>query len=275
MLFAVFAFKVAAVPFHAWAPDTYEGASVPVAAYLSVVSKAAGFSAFVLVAVTFASWSEVWAPVVAVIAALTVVIGNVVALRQRIAVRLLAWSSIAQAGYILLPLGAVAGAVAVGPNVVDAVVAYLVAYAVINLGAFGVVAIAYRAGKTSLDDYRGMAWESPWLSVALAFFLAALAGLPPGVIGLAVKVRVLLVPVDAETWWLAAAFAIGTVVGLVYYLTWAAKLFQRAPSASPAEDGARLRARSWLGSAAVVITGIAAVALSVAPSLALGLVERL
>jgi NADH-quinone oxidoreductase subunit N len=275
MLLAVFAFKVAAVPFHAWAPDTYEGASVPVAAYLSVVSKAAGFSAFVLIAVTFASWSEVWAPVVAVIAAVTVVIGNIVALRQRNAVRLLAWSSIAQAGYILLPLGAVVGAVAVGPNVVDAVVAYLVAYAVINLGAFGVAAIAYRAGKRSLDDYRGMAWESPWLSVALAFFLAALAGLPPGVIGLAVKVRVLLVPVDAETWWLAAAFTIGTVVGLVYYLTWAAKLFQRAPSASSVDAAGRLRARSWLGSAAVVITGIAAVALSVAPSLALGLVERL
>ena len=101
-----FAFKMAAVPFHFWLPDTYVGAPVPVAAYLSVVTKAAGFVGFILVvSLAFAPYSDVWGPVVAVLAALTMTVGNVVALRQRQAVRLLAWSSIAQSGYVLVPLG--------------------------------------------------------------------------------------------------------------------------------------------------------------------------
>ena len=181
MVLAVIAFKIAAVPFHAWAPDTYQGAAVPVAAYLSVVSKTAGFSALLLITGTFAGWSQVWAPVVAVVAALTMLVGNLVALRQRQAVRLLAWSSIAQAGYILVPLAAVAGSVAWGVGVTGAVVGYLAAYAAMNLGAFAVVAVVSRGiGAASVADYRGLAWRSPWLAVALAFFLAALAGLPPG-----------------------------------------------------------------------------------------------
>ena len=231
MLLAVIGFKVAAVPFHAWAPDTYQGSTVPVAAYLSVVSKTAGFAALLLVTWTFAGWSEVWAPVVAVLAGLTMLVGNVVALRQRHAVRLLAWSSIAQAGYILVPLAAVAGSVVWGPAVTGAVIGYLVAYAAMNLGAFAVVAIvARRTGAVSLADYRGLAWRSPWLAVALAFFLASLAGLPPGLIGLLVKVRVLIVPVDAGVWWLAVVMAVATVIGLAYYLAWAAQLFRPAGS---------------------------------------------
>jgi NADH-quinone oxidoreductase subunit N len=274
MLLAVVAFKIAAVPFHAWAPDTYEGATVPVAAYLSVVSKAAGFSALLLITWTFAEWSQVWAPVVAVLAALTMLVGNLVALRQRQAVRLLAWSSIAQAGYILVPLAAVAGSVVWGPGVTGAVVGYLVAYAAMNLGAFGVVAVASRRlGAVALDDYRGLASRSPWLAVALAFFLASLAGLPPGLIGLLVKVRVLIVPVDSGTWWLAAVMAVATVIGLAYYLTWAAQLFRR-PKEQPAP--APLTVRSpWTSSLAVAACLVVTVVLSVVPSLALGLVERL
>jgi len=274
MLLAVVAFKIAAVPFHAWAPDTYQGATVPVAAYLSVVSKAAGFSALLLITWTFAEWSQVWAPVVAVLAALTMLVGNLVALRQRQAVRLLAWSSIAQAGYILVPLAAVAGSVEWGPDVTGAVVGYLVAYAAMNLGAFGVVAVASRRlGAVAFDDYRGLASRSPWLAVALAFFFAALAGLPPGLIGLLVKVRVLIVPVDSGIWWLAAVMAVATVIGLAYYLTWAAQLFRRP------EGGRELVSSStrvpWTSNVAVAACLIVTVVLSVVPSLALGLVERL
>ena len=104
---AGFGFKVAAVPFHFWAPDTYEGAPVPVAAYLSVVSKAAGFVGLaLLLTVGFAPYADVWGPLLAVLAAVTMTVGNLAALRQRQAVRLLAWSSVAQSGYMLVPLGA-------------------------------------------------------------------------------------------------------------------------------------------------------------------------
>ncbi|MEO8105927.1 MAG: NADH-quinone oxidoreductase subunit N [Actinomycetes bacterium] len=275
MVLAVIAFKIAAVPFHAWAPDTYQGATVPVAAYLSVVSKAAGFSALLLVTWTFAGWSQVWAPVVAVLAAVTMLVGNLVALRQRHAVRLLAWSSIAQAGYILVPLAAVGGSVAWGVGVSGAVVGYLVAYAAMNLGAFAVVAmVARHTGATSLDDFRGLVWQSPWLAVALAFFLASLAGLPPGLIGLLVKVRVLIVPVDAGLWWLAAVMAVATVIGLAYYLPWAAQLFRR-PLAHAESDSAPTLSGPWTSSVAVAVCLVFTVAFSIAPSLALGLADRL
>lgn len=274
MLLAVVAFKIAAVPFHAWAPDTYQGATMPVAAYLSVVSKAAGFSALLLITWTFAGWSQVWAPVVAVLAALTMLVGNLVALRQRQAVRLLAWSSIAQAGYILVPLAGVGGAVAWGVGVTGAVVGYLVAYAAMNLGAFAVVAVAARRmGAVTLDDYRGLAWTNPWLAVALAFFLASLAGLPPGLIGLLIKVRVLIVPVEAGLWWLAAVMTVATVIGLAYYLTWAAQLFRR-PLGEPGQATSAL-SRSWTSSAAVVACLAFTVMFSLAPSIALGLADRL
>ena len=276
MLLAVIGFKIAAVPFHAWAPDTYQGATVPVAAYLSVVSKAAGFSALLLVTWTFAGWSEVWAPVVAMLAGLTMLVGNAVALKQRHAVRLLAWSSIAQAGYILVPLAAVAGSVVWGPGVTGAVIGYLVAYAAMNLGAFGVVAIvARRSGAESLTDYRGLAWRSPWLAVALAFFLASLAGLPPGLIGLLVKVRVLIVPVDAGVWWLAAVMAVATVIGVAYYLAWAAQLFRRSEAAELEGATERFAIKSWTSTVAVAACLALTVAFSLAPSLALGLVDRL
>ena len=191
MVLAVVAFKVAAVPFHGWAPDTYQGATVPVAAYLSVVSKAGGFAALLLVTATFSGWSQVWAPAVAALAVLSMLGGNVMALRQRNAVRLLAWSSIAQAGYILVPIAAVAGSVEWGADVRDSVVGYLAAYAAMNLGAFAVVAAASRRlGAVAISDYRGLCrgavrgWAWRWRSSS-----PALAGLPPGLIGLLVKVR--------------------------------------------------------------------------------------
>ncbi len=275
MLLAVVAFKIAAIPFHAWAPDTYQGATVPVAAYLSVVSKAAGFSALLLITWTFSAWSQVWAPVVAVLAGVTMLGGNLLALRQRLAVRLLAWSSIAQAGYILVPLAAVAGRLEWGPGVTNAVVGYLVAYAAMNLGAFAVVAVvARRTGAVDWADYRGLARRSPGLAVALALFLASLAGLPPGLIGLLVKVRVLIVPVGSGVWWLAAVMAVATVIGLAYYLAWAAQLF-RQPDSEARPSVAEPETGSWTSIVAVAICLALTVTFSIAPSLALGLVDRL
>jgi NADH-quinone oxidoreductase subunit N len=275
MLLAVMSFKVAAVPFHAWAPDSYQGATVPVAAYLSVVSKTAGFAALLLVTWTFAGWAQVWAPVVAVLAAATMLVGNLVALRQRYAIRLLAWSSIAQAGYILVPLAAVSGSIEWGTLVSTAMIGYLTAYAAMNLGAFAVVAVVKRLeGAEEIADYRGLGRRRPWLAVSLAFFLACLAGLPPGVIGLLVKVDVLAVPAAGKVWWLAIVMAVSTVIGLYYYLTWGATLF-RPPVRQAAQMHRRPDRSNWSSVAAVVVCLAVTVLLSIVPSYALGLIDRL
>ena len=148
---AGFGFKVAAVPFHFWAPDTYEGAPVPVAAYLSVVSKAAGFVGLALLLTRgFPPYADVWGPTLAVLAALTMTVGNLAALRQRHAVRLLAWSSVAQSGYMLVPLGA--ASVGTVEDVLPATVAYVLAYGVMNLGAFAVVTLVGRHRPDNLIE---------------------------------------------------------------------------------------------------------------------------
>jgi NADH-quinone oxidoreductase subunit N len=268
LILAVVLFKVAAVPFNAWAPATYAGAPVPVAAYLSVVSKVAGFSALILIAVTFASWWSVWAGVLAVVAALTMLVGNLAALRQRDSVRLLAWSSIAQAGYVLVPLAALVGGLSGASGTVAAMVAYLAVYLAMNLGAFAVVALVARSGSTRLTSYTGLAWRHPVEGVALAFFLACLAGLPPGLAGLFVKVAVLAEPARSGAWWLALVMGVATVIGLAYYLRWGVRLFARP---TPASVSIR-RVEAWGTWAAGAVALALAVVLSVAPSLALGLV---
>ncbi|MGV9688664.1 NADH-quinone oxidoreductase subunit N [Streptomyces sp. NPDC003444] len=233
-----FAFKTAAVPFHFWVPDTYVGAPLPVAAYLSVVGKAVGFTGLILVTVVaFPSYADVWGPALAVLAALTMTAGNVAALRQLStrawsAVRLLAWSSVAQAGYLLVPIAAAAYS---GNDQVGATVAYALMYAVVNLGAFAVVALVARVRpRNRIEDYRGLYAASPAAALALAFFLLNLAGLPPGIIGLFAKVTVFSAAVDAGLGWLAVVMALNVVIALYYYLRWTALLF-RTPGEAPQE----------------------------------------
>lgn len=219
------AFKVAAVPFHMWVPDTYVGAPVPVAAYLSVVSKAAGFVGLMLV-LTFALpvFAEQWSPIVGVLAALTMTVGNVIALWQTHAVRLLAWSSVAQAGYILVPFGAVSGG-GVDRELLGASIGYLAIYAFVNLGAFAVAAlVGTRHPAQRLEDYRGLIAGEPGAGWALALALVALAGLPPGVVGLIAKVVVFDAAAGPATW-LAVVMAVNVVIGLVYYARWLLLLF--------------------------------------------------
>lgn len=225
LVIAGFGFKVAAVPFHAWAGDVYQGAPIPVAALLSVISKAAGFAGLILILVAaLRGQIAVWAPLVAIIAALTMTVGNLLALRQRHAVRLLAWSSVAQSGYILAPLGVR------DDEAVSASIAYLVFYAAMNLGAFAVVMLVSRRGaRGGLDDYRGLAFRNPAAGLALAFFLICLAGLPPGLAGLFAKVVVFRELVDGGGAWLALVMAANTVVGLYYYVAWAARIFTPVP----------------------------------------------
>lgn len=264
-----FAFKTAAVPFHFWVPDTYVGAPLPVAAYLSVVGKAVGFSGLILVTVVaFPSYAGVWGPALAALAALTMTVGNVGALRQQAtraysAVRLLAWSSVGQAGYLLVPIAA-AGYADDPRKAIGSTVAYALMYAAVNLGAFAVAALVGRTRTANrISDYRGLYAANPAAALLLAFFLLCLAGLPPGVIGLFAKVTVFSAAVDAGLGWLAVVMAVNVVIALFYYLQWTALLF-RAPEGEPA----RHRVPAPL-TAALALTGVLGVALSGAPQLVL------
>jgi NADH-quinone oxidoreductase subunit N len=227
---AGFAFKVSAVPFHFWTPEVYAGAPLPIAAYLSVVSKTAGFAGLILsVETAFSSYLSSVAVLIAVLAALTMTVGNLVALRQSSVVRLLAWSSIGQAGYILVPLsvtGTLHSSAAVGASV-----GYLVLYAVMNLGAFAIVNLLSVGEGTShsLADYRGLFRTRPRVALPLAFFLLCLAGLPPGLMGLFAKVAVIRAVIDGGPLWLAVIVAVNIVIGLFYYLRWIALLVTPTP----------------------------------------------
>jgi NADH-quinone oxidoreductase subunit N len=264
-----FAFKTAAVPFHFWVPDTYIGAPLPIAAYLSVVGKAVGFSGLILVTVVaFPSYSDVWGPALAVLAALTMTVGNLGAFRQQTtraysAVRLLAWSSVGQAGYLLVPIAA-AGYSGDAEKSIGSTVAYALMYAAVNLGAFAVAALVGRTRPLNrVGDYRGLYASNPLAALLLAFFLLCLAGLPPGVIGLFAKVTVFSAAVDAGLGWLAVVMAVNVAIALFYYLQWTALLF-RAPEGEP--DRHRVPAPL---TAALALTGVLGLALSGAPQLVL------
>jgi NADH-quinone oxidoreductase subunit N len=264
-----FAFKTAAVPFHFWVPDTYAGAPLPVAAYLSVVGKAVGLSGLILVTVVaLPSYADVWGPALAGLAALTMTVGNVGALRQHAArahsaVRLLAWSSVGQAGYLLVPIAAAAYS-GDAERSIGSTVAYALMYGAVNLGAFAVAALVGRTRPLGrLADHRGLYAAHPLAAVLLAFFLLCLAGLPPGIVGLFAKVTVFAAAVDAGLGWLAVVMAVNVVVALVYYLRWTALLF-RAP------EGGTVRHRVPAPlTAALALTGVLGVVLSGAPQLVL------
>ncbi|MEV0012265.1 NADH-quinone oxidoreductase subunit N [Streptomyces sp. NPDC051840] len=270
-----FAFKTAVAPFHFWVPDTYVGAPLPIAAYLSVVGKAVGFSGLVLVTVVgFPSYGDLWGPALAVLAALTMTVGNLAALRQdagraRSAVRLLAWSSVGQAGYLIVPVAAAAYA---GEGKIGSTVSYALMYAVVNLGAFGVAALVARtAPGNRLSDYRGLYSTRPLAALALGFFLLCLAGLPPGIIGLFAKVTVFSAAVDAGLGWLAVVMAVNVVIALYYYLRWTAALFA-SPEAGAADGAASTTPRQRVPAPltlAIVLAAVAGVTLSGAPQLIL------
>lgn len=264
-----FAFKTAAVPFHFWVPDTYVGAPLPIAAYLSVVGKAVGFSGLILVTVVaFPSYADVWGPALAALAALTMTVGNVGALRQQStraysAVRLLAWSSVGQAGYLLVPIAAAAYSKN-AEKAIGSTVAYALMYASVNLGAFAVAALVARTSPLNrISDYRGLYAASPLSALLLGFFLLCLAGLPPGIIGLFAKVTVFSAAVDAGLGWLAVVMAVNVVIALFYYLQWTTLLF-RAPEGEPGKH----RVPAPL-TAAIALTAVLGIALSGAPQLAL------
>ena len=215
-----FAFKVSAVPFHTWAPDTYEGAPTPVTAFLSVASKAAGFVALVtMVFLAFPGAEDVYGPLIWVLAALTMTIGNVLALRQTNIVRMLAYSSVSQGGFILMPL-AFAGDPDASGSALNAVVVYLLVYAFMNLGAFAIViAVSRKTRSGEITSFGGLFDYAPGLAVAMTIFMASLAGIPP-LGGWFAKFNAFKAVVDAgstSAYVLAGIAAANTVISAAYY----------------------------------------------------------
>ncbi|HEX9713171.1 MAG TPA: NADH-quinone oxidoreductase subunit N [Actinomycetota bacterium] len=229
-----FGFKVSAVPFHFWAPDTYEGSPVPVAAFLSVASKAAGFAGLLqLTFYAFPDHANVWAPGFGILAVLTMSLGNLVALTQTHIVRLLAYSSIAQAGYMLLPFGIAAGQ---SGDVLNEAFAssltYILIYSFMNLGVFAVViAVSRNMPNNQISDYDGLSRREPGLAMAMLFFLLSLAGMIPTA-GFWAKFFVFRAAIGAGgsgAVWLAAIMVVNTVVALYYYLSIGARMYLREP----------------------------------------------
>jgi NADH-quinone oxidoreductase subunit N len=259
-----FAFKVSAVPFHTWAPDTYEGAPTPVTAFLSVGSKAAGFVALVLlVYVAFPQATDVYRPLFWVLAALTMTVGNVLALRQTNIVRLLAYSSISQGGFILMPL-VVAGSTRSNEASLRAIVVYLIIYAATNLGAFAVViAVSRKTRSGEISSFGGLFGYAPGLAVLMTAFLASLAGIPP-LGGWYAKFGAFNAVLTARSGWgysIAVIGAVNAVIATAYYVTIMREMWMK-----PAPDG-DVAPVLIPGSvkAALAITGVATLVLGVLP----------
>lgn len=262
-----FGFKISAVPFHFWAPDTYAGAPMPVAAMLAVASKAAGFAGLIVVAfIAFEPVADVWGPILGVLAIVTMTLGNLVALQQRDLIRLLAYSSVAQAGYILLPFGlARTGADVVNAAAIEAALFYLIAYAVMNIGAFGVaIAVERRTGLRSIADYAGLSSRGPLLAMGMTVFLLSLGGAPLTV-GLWAKFAIIeAIAVDITLFGvvLAAFLVVNSVIGFFYYLKVIRTIWMdAAPAGLP-----RLQPGFNL-SAVVVVLMIGTVLLGILPGL--------
>ncbi len=223
--FAGFGFKIAAFPFHMWVPDTYEAASTPFVAWLSVAPKAAGFIALFRVYFEGAGADVArWVPMAAALATVTIVAGNLMALPQQNAKRLLAYSGIAHIGYMLV------GFAAASASGTAMVLFYLVAYVFGNMGAFLVVdALARAEGSEHLNVFRGLAQRSPLLALAMLLFLLSLGGIP-FVAGFWAKLYVFWAAAAAGLYWLVLVGAVLTVVALFYYLIVAKHMYIEPPA---------------------------------------------
>jgi NADH-quinone oxidoreductase subunit N len=262
-----FAFKVSAVPFHWWAPDTYEGAPTPVTAFLSVASKAGGFVALLnVIFFGFSTRPEAWWGVVMVLAIASMTLGNLTALRQTNIVRMLAYSSIAQGGFMLVPFAAYGiardhGNAAAESSSFTAVVVYLLVYGAMNLGAFAcVIAVARRTRSAEITTYRGLFTTSPAIAVVMSMFLASLTGIPP-LAGWFAKFVMFRSAVDAGTWagiTLAVVAGVNSVIAAYYYLNVVRTMWFEAPAeaAKPVQVPAALGASIAICTALTLVVGI-------------------
>lgn len=224
LLIVGFGYKISMVPFHMWTPDVYEGSPTPVSAYMSTATKAAGFAALLRVfQLALPGLIETWQIPLAVLAALTMVIGNVAAVAQNNIKRMLAYSAIAHAGFILCALVAIDI-----PGAVQSFLYYILAYSLTNLGAFAVVIALEQAGEERFDiaDLAGIGWRQPLLGAAMAIFMLSLAGVPP-LAGFFAKWLVFQSAYQAGFWWLALIGLLSSVISAFYYLRIIVNMYMR------------------------------------------------
>ncbi len=231
---SAFAFKVSGFPFHTWAPDTYEGAPTPVTAFLSVASKAAGFVALMqLIVVGFYGREDVYAPLMWFLAAASMTGGNIIALRQKNIVRLMAYSGVAQAGFMLAPLAVVGVSTTSADQGISSIIAYLVIYTAMNLGVFGIIlVVARRTRSGDVKSYNGLFSVAPTMAVLMTIFLMSLAGVPP-LGGWYAKFSIFRALISANTvsgYVLAGVAAVNTVIALGYYGRLAARMWFEKPA---------------------------------------------
>lgn len=271
MMLVGLCFKVSAVPFHMWAPDAYEGAPTPVTAYMAALVKGAAFAMMLRILFSafgderLASWGSGWPPILATLAVLSMFVANFVAGRQESVKRMLAYSSIAHAGYALV--GVVAASRAAESQ--SSVLFYLVGYGVSTIGAFGALILAGRFGKeaVSYEDLAGLGKRHPAAAMALTFFLVSLAGIPPTA-GFFGKMYVFQAAISSELYLLAVLGLLNSVIGAYYYLKVIVFMYMKEPKpgaafATPMSSG--------FVTAALLIAAVIVLALGVFPDQVLGM----
>jgi len=265
-------FKIAAVPFHYWTPDAYQGAPTPITGFLSAGPKLGAFALLIRIfAEALAPLSADWLSVFLVLTVLTMTVGNIVALTQVNVKRMLAYSSIAHTGYIMVGLAVFAGASnpEAAAQGIEAVLFYLLGYAVMNIAAFAVVAMLQRdTGRYGgLNSFAGLASRAPWHAAAMAVLMLSLTGIPPTV-GFFAKLFVLLAAVDAGLAWLAVAIVLNAALAAFYYLRVIVYMYMRDPEPEPAPLDT-----SPFGSLALVLSVAGVIALGLFPDAILSLLE--
>ena len=259
-------FKVSIVPFHFWAPDVYEGAPTPVAGFLSTASKAAGFAVLVrLFFVAFPNFAASWTLVLAILSAVTMTIGNLLALPQTNIKRLLAFSSISHAGYVMIGVIAFSSKLTVPQLGAASVVFYLAAYILTNLLAFGIVMAYSRVtGLEDIKDYSGLSRRSPWLALMMLAAFLSLAGMPPFG-GFVAKVFVFAAGVQAGYVWLVIMGIINSIIGVYYYLNVLKYVYLYRTSDQDEENHPIPLTRPYIIALAVLVIGVILIGTVFAP----------
>jgi len=252
LIFAALGFKIGAVPFHSWIPDTYHGAPTPVTTFLSIAPKGAAFAILLRIFfVALATFKPVWILLLVAVSILSMTYANIVAIAQRNIKRLLAYSGVAQIGNVLIGLAA---GTKMGS---DAILFYLLAYLFANIGAFAVViAVSHAIGSEEIDDYSGLNRRSPFLAFAMLLFLLSLAGVPPlaGFIG---KLYIFVAAIKEGLYTLITVGLINIVISMYYYLIVVKKMYISEPvDPSPISISGTMKAVVYVGLAGTLVIGI-------------------